>query len=64
MASEAKYLTAPQVLERYSITAMTLHRWLKNADLNFPRPRYIQRRRYFLESELVEWERQRARAAA
>jgi len=66
-ASKA-YLTAPQVLERYNISDMTLHRWLNNPDLKFPRPMVVNRRRYFDEQELIAWERARAggvgRAAA
>ncbi|EEX10095.1 conserved domain protein [Ruegeria lacuscaerulensis ITI-1157] len=34
---------------------MTLHRWLNNPELNFPRPIYIGRRRYWREAEVVAW---------
>ena len=37
------------------ISAMTLHRWLNNPDLNFPKPQYIGRRRYWREADIVAW---------
>lgn len=59
MSETEHYLTAPQVRKRYSITDMTLWRWLRNPDLAFPRPTIINRRRYFSEAALTAWERQR-----
>lgn len=64
MQSNDIYLTAPQVLARYNISDMSLHRWLNNPDLNFPAPLKINRRRYFKESDLVAWERARASGKA
>ena len=53
-----RYLTAPQVLERYAITDMSLHRWLRDPDVRFPQPTMcVNGRRYWLESTLVAWER-------
>jgi len=57
METSNAYLTAPQVRERYNISDMSLHRWLHNADLNFPQPMIVNRRRYFRLDELVSWER-------
>ena len=37
------------------ISDMTLWRWLKDANLNFPKPIYVQRRRFWREAELIEW---------
>lgn len=37
------------------ISDMTLWRWLKDADLQFPKPIYVQRRRFWREAELIEW---------
>jgi predicted DNA-binding transcriptional regulator AlpA len=55
-----RFLTAPQVHERYNISDMSLWRWLENRDLDFPKPALIiQRRRYWLESDLLAWERVR-----
>jgi predicted DNA-binding transcriptional regulator AlpA len=64
MKNSGTYLTGPQVLARYGISDMSLHRWLNNPDLNFPRPMKINRRRYFLEVDLIAWERARAGRAA
>ncbi|MER8625551.1 helix-turn-helix domain-containing protein [Mesorhizobium sp. M1143] len=58
------YLTAKQVLARYHITDMTLWRWLADETLAFPKPMAVNRRRYFLEADLVAWERARAAKAA
>jgi len=54
------YLKATQVRERYGgISDMTLWRWLRDKELGFPRPRRINRVRYWNDSELTEWEHAR-----
>ncbi|MGX5803500.1 helix-turn-helix transcriptional regulator [Bradyrhizobium sp. Arg314] len=58
------YLTAKQVLARYHVTDMTLWRWLNDEALAFPKPMIVNRRRYFLEADLIAWERGRAVKAA
>jgi predicted DNA-binding transcriptional regulator AlpA len=51
-----RYLTGPQVCARYGISDVSLWRWLRDHD--FPPPTLrIRDRRYWLESELVAWER-------
>lgn len=37
------------------ISDMTLWRWLQSEELQFPRPIYIGRRRYWKESEIFAW---------
>lgn len=37
------------------ISDMSLWRWLDNPELNFPRPIYIGRRRYWKEADIVAW---------
>lgn len=64
MTDNERYLSAPQVQKRYGITDMTLWRWLQNPELSFPRPIYINRRRYFDEADIIAWERQRAAGKA
>lgn len=59
-----EYLTGPQVSERYQISGMTLYRWLRDPKLDFPRPMVVNRRKFFKESELATWERERAKGAA
>jgi hypothetical protein len=45
------------------ISAMTLHRWLNNPSLDFPKPHYIGRRRYWREVEIIAWLEAREEAA-
>jgi hypothetical protein len=49
---------------RFGITDRTLDRWLAKAELKFPRPLVINRRRYFFLNEIEEWERAQARGTA
>jgi hypothetical protein len=52
------FLTAAQVRRRYgSVSAMTLHRWLRNPELGFCRPIVIGNRRYWRLSDLEHFER-------
>lgn len=48
------------LLARYDIVDRTLDRWLADPRMDFPRPLVIARRRYFKQSEIERWERQRA----
>jgi predicted DNA-binding transcriptional regulator AlpA len=60
-ASGARYLPARAVLDRYGVTSMSISRWLADEAMNFPRPVYFGRFRYWLEAELEDWERSRPR---
>jgi predicted DNA-binding transcriptional regulator AlpA len=62
MSDTDRLLPAAQVLTRYSVTAMTVWRWLRSKTLNFPKPITINRRRYWRLQDLVSWERERATA--
>jgi predicted DNA-binding transcriptional regulator AlpA len=54
----ARYLTGPQLCARYSISDMSLWRWLQDAEIRFPRPALrVRDRRYWLEADLIAWER-------
>jgi predicted DNA-binding transcriptional regulator AlpA len=55
-------ISARKVQERFAIADRTLDKWLINKSLNFPRPVYINKRKYFRMCEIFEWERQQARA--
>ncbi|MDX0467460.1 MULTISPECIES: helix-turn-helix transcriptional regulator [Sinorhizobium] len=61
---KTEFLTGPQVAERYKISGMTLYRWLRDPKLAFPQPMVINRRKFFNETELTAWERDRAKGAA
>ncbi|MBC7286135.1 MAG: AlpA family phage regulatory protein [Hoeflea sp.] len=37
------------------VSDMTLWRWLNDDNLDFPRPIYIGRRRYWREADIIEW---------
>jgi predicted DNA-binding transcriptional regulator AlpA len=53
-----------RVLQRYGVCARTIDRWVADQSLGFPQPIVINKRRYFRERQLVEWERHAAGAAA
>jgi predicted DNA-binding transcriptional regulator AlpA len=59
-----RFLTGPQVCTRYSITDMSLWRWLKDPVTRFPQPTMrVKNRRYWLEADLVAWERAQVSSA-
>jgi predicted DNA-binding transcriptional regulator AlpA len=58
-ATDEQFLPAREVLARYSISNMSCHRWLRHPRLEFPKPIYINKRRYWRLSDLVAWERSR-----
>jgi hypothetical protein len=58
------YLASKQVCERYDIVLRTLNRWCTDPAMEFPKPLVINNRNYFLEADLITWERKRATAAA
>lgn len=58
-AAHGEYLAARAVRMRYGISAMTLHRWLRNPHLAFPQPMVINARRYWRVEALRAWERER-----
>jgi hypothetical protein len=61
--AEDSFLPAMAVCGRYQITSMSLHRWLADEDMAFPKPLYFGRFRYWRVSELVAWERSRPRTS-
>lgn len=51
-----KRINAAQVCELCGgVSDMSLHRWLNNPELAFPKPIYISRRRYWREVDVIEW---------
>ena len=57
------FIPARDVWERYGVTNMSLYRWERDAALEFPKPIYIGRFRFWRVADLVEWENSRPRAA-
>jgi predicted DNA-binding transcriptional regulator AlpA len=56
MTDEVTWLTGPQVRQRFSISAMGLYRWLKDARLQFPHPVKIRERLFWRLNEIEEFE--------
>lgn len=54
-SKNGKYLSRPDVCERYGISRWTLTNWIK-ADKTFPVPIPLNKRDYFSEYELEKWE--------
>jgi len=51
-----KLMTAAAVREALGgVSDMTLWRWLKDPALNFPKPIYISKRRYWRFEEVLAW---------
>jgi predicted DNA-binding transcriptional regulator AlpA len=60
--SETNEILAPanSVEKRYQKCGRTIKRWLDDPELEFPKPIYIRRRRYWREADLINWERAQA----
>jgi predicted DNA-binding transcriptional regulator AlpA len=54
------FIPARKVRERYGVHYTTLWRWLKDEELDFPKPIYLGRYRHWRMSDLLEWEHKRA----
>ena len=37
------------------VSHMSLYRWLNDESMNFPKPIYIARRRYWREADVIAW---------
>lgn len=59
ISADRGFLPARRTWERYGVTSMTLHRWLRDPAMGFPQPVYIGRFRYFRFADLEQWERDR-----
>jgi hypothetical protein len=54
-------LPARLVLQRYHVCDRTLDRWIADPALGFPAPLIVNKRRYFYQHQLEQWERDHAR---
>ena len=61
---DSPYFTAPQVMQRFGITEMTLWRWSRDDRLGFPQPMRIRNRKFYSVAEIEAWERQKMEARA
>ncbi|MGO4909521.1 helix-turn-helix transcriptional regulator [Pseudorhodobacter sp. W20_MBD10_FR17] len=48
-----RLIGAKDVRTRFGVTDMSLWRWIRDEELNFPQPIYIQRRRFW-EADAIE----------
>lgn len=63
-SSTTGFLPARKVLDRYGVSDMTIWRWLRDEKMNFPKPVYLGRFRYWRISEIEAWEIAQMRGAA
>jgi predicted DNA-binding transcriptional regulator AlpA len=54
-----KLLPTRVVMDRYSVSDRTIDRWVADPKLNFPQPIRINRKRFFYEHELEEFDETR-----
>lgn len=64
MTTSPDFLPARRVWERYGVTSMTLHRWIADYRMSFPKPHYFGRLRFWKISDLEAWERAQPRGKA
>ena len=57
----ARKLAARRVCQRYDICDRTLDRWVADPKLKFPKPMFVNKRRYFDENELDEFDRRQVK---
>jgi predicted DNA-binding transcriptional regulator AlpA len=55
-ARSKKLLPTRAVMDRYSVSDRTIDRWVADPKLNFPQPIRINRKRFFYEHELEEFD--------
>ena len=46
------------------VSSMTIYRWLRQPEMEFPQPTYIARRRYWRKSDVTAWLESRAAGGA
>jgi predicted DNA-binding transcriptional regulator AlpA len=62
--SHDRLVGARQLQIRYGVSDMSIWRWLNDQSLNFPKPIYIRRRRFWKLAELEAWERARSASSS
>ena len=59
LEAQDRRLPTVAVAARYGVVVRTVERWLGQDELNFPRPVWINRRKYWWLSQLREWDHAR-----
>lgn len=54
--TDSQFVPAQKVCLRYGVTFRTISRWLVHPNVQFPKPIYLNGRRYWIEADLQEWE--------
>ncbi len=62
--THSPYLSNSEVMQRFGISLMTLWRWENDPTLCFPKAMVIRRRKFFLLSEIEQWEKRQIAARA
>jgi predicted DNA-binding transcriptional regulator AlpA len=50
------WLTSRQIRAHFGVSAMSIHRWLHDQRLQFPKPTQIRRRNYWRVADVLEFE--------
>lgn len=58
MSDTVKWLNGPQLRQRFSLSAVGLHRWLNDERLQFPRPVKIRERLFWRLGDIEAFEKQ------
>jgi predicted DNA-binding transcriptional regulator AlpA len=58
MSDPVKWLNGPQLRQRFSLSAVGLHRWLNDERLQFPRPVKIRERLFWRLGDIEAFEKQ------
>ena len=64
MHNQNRKLPTRAVCARYSVVARSVERWLDRPELDFPKPTFINKRRYWDAAELDAWDRRCAAQTA
>ena len=58
--AEERFLNSREVRRRYSVTEMSIWRWVRDEKIAFPAPTKLGSWNYWRLSDLIAWERRRA----
>ena len=52
---ELKFVSVKEVLEKFNISRATLYRWIDDVELNFPKPKKVRGRIFWVNESLDNW---------
>jgi predicted DNA-binding transcriptional regulator AlpA len=58
--SHSAWIPAPELADELGVCTRTLDRWLRDVALAFPRPRCVNKRRYFERNAIEAWKTSQA----